>query len=44
MVLDNQTAKIQVGKEVPVATSQQQGTSQTDRIINPSTHQPDPVP
>lgn len=34
MVLDNQTAKIQVGKEVPVATSQQQGTSQTDRIIN----------
>ncbi len=34
MVLDNQTAEIQVGKEVPVATSQQQGTSQTDRIIN----------
>ncbi|MCG6861217.1 MAG: type II secretion system secretin GspD [Chromatiaceae bacterium] len=34
MVLDNQTAKIQVGKEVPVATSQQQGTATTDRIVN----------
>ncbi|WP_295404332.1 type II secretion system secretin GspD [uncultured Thiocystis sp.] len=34
MVLDNQTAKIQVGQEVPVATSQQQSTSTTDRVIN----------
>ncbi|MBN2885693.1 MAG: type II secretion system secretin GspD, partial [Chromatiaceae bacterium] len=34
MVLDNQTAKIQVGQEVPVATTQQQSTSTTDRIIN----------
>jgi general secretion pathway protein D len=34
MVLDNQTAKIQVGEEVPVATTQQQGTAVTDRVIN----------
>jgi general secretion pathway protein D len=37
MVLDNQTAKIQVGKQVPVATSQQQGTTQqagTSTLIN----------
>ncbi|MGB5832005.1 MAG: type II secretion system secretin GspD [Thiohalocapsa sp.] len=34
MVMDNQTAKIQVGQQVPIATSQQQGTSTTDRIIN----------
>jgi general secretion pathway protein D len=34
MVMDNQTAKIQVGEEVPVATTQQQGTSNTDRVIN----------
>lgn len=34
MVMDNQTAKIQVGEEVPVATSQQQSTSTTDRVIN----------
>ncbi|ESQ13840.1 MAG TPA: type II secretion system protein GspD [Chromatiaceae bacterium] len=34
MVMDNQTAKIQVGEEVPIATSQQQGTAVTDRIVN----------
>ena len=34
MVMDNQTAKIQVGEQVPVATTQQQGTSTTDRILN----------
>ncbi|WP_367114643.1 type II secretion system secretin GspD [Thiohalocapsa sp.] len=34
MVRDNQTAEIQVGDDVPIATSQQQGTSTTDRIIN----------
>lgn len=34
MVLDNQTAKIQVGKSVPILTSQAQGTATTDRIIN----------
>ena len=34
MVRDNQTAKIQVGQEVPIATSTQQGTSTTDRIVN----------
>jgi general secretion pathway protein D len=34
MVMDNQTAKIQVGDEVPIATTQQQGTSTTDRILN----------
>ena len=31
MVRDNQTAKIQVGQEVPIATSQQEGMSTTDR-------------
>ena len=34
MVRDNQTAKIQVGKEVPVATAQQQGLTTTDRVLN----------
>jgi general secretion pathway protein D len=34
MVMDNQTAKIQVGQQVPVATTQQQGTATTDRILN----------
>ncbi|MBB1126931.1 type II secretion system secretin GspD [Thiospirillum jenense] len=34
MVMDNQEAKIQVGKEVPIATTQQQGTSTTERIVN----------
>jgi len=34
MVMDNQTAKIQVGEQVPIATTQQQGLSTTDRVIN----------
>ena len=36
MVLDNQTATIQVGNEVPVATTQQQGgtTAANDNLIN----------
>ncbi len=34
MVLDNRTARIQVGDQVPVATSQQQGTSVDDRVVN----------
>jgi len=34
MVLDNQTATIQVGEQVPVATTQQQGTTVTDRVVN----------
>ncbi len=34
MVMDNQTAQIQVGQQVPVATSQQQGTTTTDRVVN----------
>jgi general secretion pathway protein D len=34
MVMDNQTAKIQVGEEVPIATAQQQGTSTLDRVVN----------
>ena len=34
MVLDNQTAQIQVGQEVPVVTTEQQGTSADDRILN----------
>lgn len=34
MVRDNQTAKIQVGQEVPIVTTEQQGTSDTDRIVN----------
>jgi general secretion pathway protein D len=34
MVMDNQEAEIQVGDEVPIPTTQQQGTAVTDRIIN----------
>ena len=34
MVLDNHTAKIQVGDEVPVATQQQQNTDSTSTVIN----------
>lgn len=34
MVLDNQTAQIQVGQEVPVVTTEQQGTSADDRVLN----------
>jgi general secretion pathway protein D len=34
MVMDNQTARIQVGTQVPIATSQQQGLQTTDRILN----------
>lgn len=34
MVMDNQTAQIQVGEQVPIATTQQQGTSTTDRVLN----------
>lgn len=35
MVMDNQTATIQVGQEVPVATTQQQSTTtETNRLIN----------
>jgi len=35
MVMDNQTAKIQVGEQVPIATSEQQSTSSNnDRVIN----------
>ncbi|NKN32830.1 type II secretion system secretin GspD [Marichromatium bheemlicum] len=34
MVLDNQTARMQVGQQVPVATAQQQSTSTTERIVN----------
>ncbi len=34
MVLDNHTARIQVGDQVPVATSQQQGVDETARIVN----------
>ncbi|RKT44075.1 general secretion pathway protein D [Thiocapsa rosea] len=40
MVLDNQTAKIQVGKEVPIATSQQQGLTNTDRVVNTIEYRP----
>ncbi|MFB1487213.1 MULTISPECIES: type II secretion system secretin GspD [unclassified Thiocapsa] len=40
MVLDNQTAKIQVGKEVPIATTQQQGLSDTDRVVNTIEYRP----
>ncbi|CRI64884.1 General secretion pathway protein D [Thiocapsa sp. KS1] len=40
MVLDNQTAKIQVGKEVPIATSQQQGLATTDRVVNTIEYRP----
>lgn len=34
MVRDNQTAEIRVGEDVPIATTQQQGTSVTDRVVN----------
>ncbi|MBK1701688.1 type II secretion system secretin GspD [Thiococcus pfennigii] len=34
MVMDNQTAKIQVGEEVPIVTTEQQGTTTDDRIVN----------
>jgi general secretion pathway protein D len=34
MVLDNRTAKIQVGNQVPILSQQQQGTSETDRVVN----------
>ena len=34
MVMDNQEAKIEVGDEVPILTTAQQGTSDTDRILN----------
>jgi general secretion pathway protein D len=34
MVRDNQTAEIFVGQDVPVLTTQQQGTAVTDRVVN----------
>ncbi|MBK1629537.1 type II secretion system protein GspD [Thiohalocapsa halophila] len=34
MVRDNQTAEIFVGEDVPVLTTQQQGTATTDRVVN----------
>ncbi len=34
MVLDNRTARIQVGDEVPIATSQQSGTDVTSTLVN----------
>jgi len=34
MVLDNQTARLQVGDEVPVITQQQQSTTDTANIVN----------
>jgi general secretion pathway protein D len=40
MVLDNQTASIQVGKEVPIATSQQTGDQVTSRTINQIEYRP----
>jgi general secretion pathway protein D len=40
MVLDNQTAKIQVGKEVPIATTQQQGLQVNDRVVNSIEYRP----
>jgi general secretion pathway protein D len=40
MVLDNQTAKIQVGEEVPIATTQQQGLATTDRVVNTIEYRP----
>jgi general secretion pathway protein D len=40
MVLDNQTAKIQVGQEVPIATTQQQGLQVTDRVVNTIEYRP----
>ncbi len=40
MVRDNQEAKIQVGKEVPIATSTQTGISETDRTFNTIQYRP----
>lgn len=40
MVRDNQEAKIQVGKEVPIATSTQTGLSETDRTYNTIQYRP----
>ena len=34
MVMDNQTAKIQVGEQVPIATQQQQATTGVSNIVN----------
>lgn len=34
MVMDNQTAKIQVGEQVPILTSQQQSTSTDSNVVN----------
>lgn len=34
MVMDNQEAQIQVGKDVPTVTAQQQGLQATDRVLN----------
>jgi general secretion pathway protein D len=34
MVMDNQTAKMQVGKQVPVLTTQQQSTTTTSNLVN----------
>ncbi len=34
MVMDNRTARIQVGDEVPIATSQQSGTDVTSTLVN----------
>ena len=34
MVMDNQEAKIEVGDEVPILTTTQQGLSDNDRILN----------
>jgi len=34
MVMDNQTAKIQVGQEVPVTTAQQQSTAVASNVLN----------
>ena len=34
MVLDNHTAKIQVGDQVPIATSQQQSTAVNSTVLN----------
>ena len=34
MVLDNHTAKIQVGDSIPIATQQQQGTDTNSNIVN----------
>jgi general secretion pathway protein D len=34
MVMDNQTAKMQVGKQVPVLTTQQQATTGVSNVVN----------